>query len=52
MISSDILRYIIGYIEAFFTMSVDCWSINFGIKLKSYTNSKPEIIKNMISPIP
>ena len=49
---SDRFRYIIGYIEAFFTISVDSWSIKVGVKLKSYTNSKPEIIRNMISPIP
>ena len=52
MMSSDRLRYIIGYIEAFFIISVDSWSIKVGFKLKSYINSKPVIIRIMKSPIP
>ena len=50
-ISFSDCRYILGYNENFFIKSVESSSIKFGAKLSSYTNSNPEIIKKMISPI-
>ena len=41
-----------GYIEAFFTMSLDSLSNTTTAKDISYKISNPEIIKKIMSPIP